>query len=149
MSRVALLDVNTLVALFDPDHVHHDLAHDWFADEGRRAWATCPITESGFVRVLSNAAYGSPVARPSELVARLRRFCASGGHAFWEDSISLRDDTLFDAAIFAGHRQLTDIYLLGLAHARGGRLATFDRSIPLRAVRGATAADLAVITPAE
>jgi toxin-antitoxin system PIN domain toxin len=149
VSRAALLDVNTLVALFDPDHVHHDLAHDWFADEGRRAWATCPVTENGFIRVLSNAAYGGAVARPSELAARLRRFCASGGHVFWEDSISLRDETLFDTALIAGHRQLTDIYLLGLAHARGGRLATFDRSIPLRAVRGATATDLAVIAPAD
>ncbi len=148
MKRVALLDVNVLVALFDPDHVHHDIAHDWFAGEGRSAWATCPLTENGFLRVLANPAYGGTVTRVSELAARLRRFCASGGHAFWDDSVSLRDVRVFDAAILAGFRQVTDIYLLGLAHARGGRLATFDRSIPVRAVRGATRDDLAVLAPA-
>jgi uncharacterized protein len=145
VSRVALLDVNVLVALFDPDHVHHDLAHDWFADDGRAAWATCPMTENGFVRVLSNPAYGGSVPRVPDLVARLRRFCASRGHVFWEESLSLRDEKVFDAAMLAGHRQLTDIYLLGLAHTRGGRLATFDRSISLRAVKGASTKDLAVI----
>ena len=149
MRRVALLDVNVLVALFDPDHVHHDLAHDWFADEGRRAWATCPMTESGFVRVLANPAYGSSVTRAPELLSRLRRFCASGGHAFWNETLSLRDRATFNSEMVSGHRQLTDIYLLALAHSRGGRLATFDRSIPLRAVRDATPNDLAIITPAE
>ena len=145
MNRVALLDVNVLVALFDPDHVHHELAHDWFADDGRHAWATCPMTENGFVRVLSNPAYAGSVARVPDLVARLRRFCASGGHLFWDESLSLCDDAVFDAAMAAGHRQVTDIYLLGLARAHGGRLATFDRTIPLRAVKGASTKDLAVI----
>jgi predicted nucleic acid-binding protein len=54
VARIALLDVNVLVAFFDPDHVHHDLAHDWFAGQRRSGWATCAITESGFVRVISN-----------------------------------------------------------------------------------------------
>ena len=61
MSQVALLDVNLLVALFDPDHIHHDLAHDWFEDHHRSGWATCPVTENGFVRVLANPAYGATV----------------------------------------------------------------------------------------
>jgi hypothetical protein len=143
----ALLDVNVLVALFDPDHVHHELAHDWFADNRRHGWATCPVTESGFLRVLSNPAYGiSEVARPGDLVARLRRFCASGHHQFWPDAVSLRDEMLFDLAMVAGHRQLTDVYLLGLAKKEGGRLATFDRTIPLKAVKGLRPDVLAVIT---
>jgi hypothetical protein len=149
VSRVALLDVNVLVALFDPDHVHHELAHDWFADDGRHAWATCPMTENLFVRVLSNPAYGGAIARAPDLIGRLRRFCASGGHVFWEESLSLCDGAVFDTAMAAGHRRLTDVYLLGLARSRGGRLATFDRSIPARAVRGASAADLAVISAAD
>jgi len=148
VSTAALLDVNVLVALFDPDHVHHELAHDWFAGEGRKAWATCPITESGFVRVLASPAYGGTLSRVPDLIARLRRFCESGGHVFWGDTVSLRDEKLFDAAFAAGHRQLTDIYLLGVAHAHGGRLATFDRSIPIRAVKGATKTTLAVISAA-
>jgi uncharacterized protein len=149
VKRVALLDVNVLVALFDPDHVHHELAHDWFADDGRAAWATCPMTENGFVRVLSNPSYGGSVTRVPDLVARLTRFCSSGGHVFWKEPLSLRDADAFDTSLAAGHRQLTDIYLLGLARSHGGRLATFDRSIPLRAVRGASPADLAVISAAD
>jgi hypothetical protein len=136
MTRTALLDINVLVALFDPDHIHHELAHDWFADSRADGWATCPVTESGFVRVLSNPAYGSAVTRPSELVARLRRFCESGHHEFWPDLVSIRDAALFDPAFIAGHRQITDVYLLGLAKKKGGRLATFDGRMPLKAVRG-------------
>jgi hypothetical protein len=149
MSRAGLLDVNVLVALFDPDHVHHDVAHDWFADRGRSGWATCPFTEAGFIRVLSNPAYGGGAIRARDLVGRLRRFCRSGGHVFWPDDLSLLDESVFDASHVAGHRQLTDIYLLGLAHTRGGYLATFDRGIPMRAVKGATAASIEVIAPLE
>jgi len=147
MSRTALLDVNVLVALFDPDHVHHDLAHDWFSGNRPDGWATCPVTENGFLRVLANPAYGSGVTRPSELATRLRRFCASGHHAFWPDMVSLRDPALFDPAFIAGHRQITDVYLLGLAKKKGGRLVTFDGAIPLKAVRGAGRDLLSVIAP--
>lgn len=147
MSGEALLDVNVLVALFDPDHVHHDLAHDWFAGNRAAGWATCPITENGFVRVLSNPAYGSRITRPDELVTRLKKFCASGHHRFWTDVVSLRDDHLFNVAFVAGHRQLTDIYLLGLAAKMHGRLVTFDAGIPLKAVIGASSSTLEVVAP--
>lgn len=147
MNPVSLLDVNVLVALFDPDHVHHDLAHDWFADNRRFGWATCPVTENGFVRVLSNPAYGSPVPRAAELTERLRTFCASGGHTFWSDAVSLTDESLFDPSMLGGSRQVTDVYLLGLAARRGGWLTTFDRTIRLAAVRGATTQTLQVIAP--
>ena len=149
MTRPALLDVNVLVALFDPDHIHHDLAHDWFADNCSHGWATCPLTENGFVRVLANPASGGPVARASELLSRLEMFCRAEDHQFWPDAVSLRDQTQFDPAMVTGHRQLTDIYLLGLARAHGGRLATFDRTIPMKAVIGATALTLAVIEPSD
>ncbi|MDP6580871.1 MAG: VapC toxin family PIN domain ribonuclease [Vicinamibacterales bacterium] len=147
MSRPALLDVNILVALFDPDHVHHDLAHDWFADNRRHGWATCPVTENGFVRVLSNPAFGSAVARAPELFGRLGKFCRGKDHQFWPDAVTLRDETRFRQTMLSGHRQLTDIYLLGLARAQSGRLATFDRTIPVKAVVGATTKTLAVIEP--
>ena len=147
MNQVALLDVNLLVALFDPDHIHHEVAHDWFEDNRAGGWATCPVTESGFVRVLTNPAYGSAVSRPLDVLARLRQFCSSGHHVFWADSISIRDAGVFDGAMIRGHRQLTDVYLLGLAVQVGGRLATFDRSIPLGAVVGASPASLAVVAP--
>lgn len=148
MSRPALLDVNLLVALFDPDHIHHELAHDWFADHRRDGWATCPITENGFVRVLSNSTYGAALQRPSGLLDRLRRFCAGEHHRFWPASVSLRDDKLFTAALVRGHRQVTDVYLLGLAVRMKGRLATFDATIPRNAVVGATADHVHVISAA-
>ncbi len=144
MSGVALLDVNVLVALFDPGHVHHDAAHDWFADNAADGWATCPVTQAGFLRVLS--ALGSPELRPAVLAEHLRKFCASPGHAFWPDAVALTDATLFDLS-FASHRNLTDIYLLGLARKKRGRLATFDRTIPLGAVVGAGRDLLEVIAP--
>ena len=147
MSRTALLDVNVLVALFDPDHVHHDLAHDWFAHQRPRGWATCPITEMGFVRVVSNPKYRPDAPRPANALAQLQKFCASGPHHFWPASVSLRDDTLFAPASARGHAQITDIYLLGLAKRMDGALATIDRTIPLSAVRGATAKHLLVIAP--
>jgi hypothetical protein len=149
VNRIALLDVNVLVALFDPDHIHHDVAHDWFADAGRAGWATSPVTESGFIRVLSNPAYRGTVARAADLAGRLRRFCDSAGHVFWADELSLLNGSLFDLSRIAGHRQLTDVYLLGQAQSRGGRLVTFDRTIPVRAVKGATADSLEVIAPVD
>jgi len=148
MARVSLLDVNVLVALFDPDHVHHDLAHDWFADHRALGWATCALTESGFVRVVSNPKYQPDAPRPAAATAQLRQFCASGHHHFWSDAISIRDESLFSLGAAGGHRQLTDVYLLGLAKKMGGALVTFDRTIPLTAVKGARTDHLAVITPA-
>ena len=149
MSRVALLDVNVLVALFDPDHVHHDLAHDWFADQRAHGWATCPITENGLVRVVSNRTFGLDGLRPPDILEMLRTFRASGHHVFWPGSVSLADERVFAPAYLAAHRQVTDVYLLGLAAAMNGCLATFDRSIPLKAVVDATPDVLQVIGPAE
>jgi len=149
MSRVALLDVNMLVALFDSEHVHHELAHDWFADHRGHGWATCPITENGFVRVLSHPAYGHNALRPDRVMKGLRKFCASGHHEFWPDSVSLVDERSFNLAVASGHRQLTDVYLLGLATKMRGCLATFDRTIPVKAVAGATASTLQIIAPAD
>ena len=145
MTRPALLDVNVLIALFDATHVHHEAAHDWFADNRADGWATCAITENGFVRVLSNPKSGVTERTPA-ILESLKAFCGSGHHLYWSDHVSLRD-ALFDLSAARGHRQLTDIYLLGLATKMGGLLATFDRTIPVKAVRGAGPETLAVIAP--
>lgn len=136
MTRPALLDVNVLVALFNPDHIHHDAAHDWFAENRVHGWATCPVTELALVRILSNPAHWPGAERGAAVADRLRQFCASGHHQFWRDSLALADDS-FNWPLVKGHRQVTDVYLLGLAVKRGGALATFDRTIPLAAVAGA------------
>ena len=122
-----LLDVNFLLALFDPRHVNHDAAHRWFGHTAASGWATCSVTENGCVRILSNPAYRTVSATPTEAMARLQRFCDSGGHSFWPDDVALRlslDPNVKDR--LQGYRQITDFHLAALAAARGGRLATFD-----------------------
>jgi toxin-antitoxin system PIN domain toxin len=136
-ARVALLDVNVLVALFDPAHVHHDTAHDWFADRRTRRWATCPLTENGFLRTAAALAKSHDPISVAELLEGLRTFTSNSHHVFWADEISLLDGRLFDTERVLGHQQLTDVYLLGLAVKRQGVLATFDQKIPIAAVKGA------------
>jgi len=141
----ALLDVNVLVALFDPAHPNHEEAHAWFGKHRRRSWATCPLTLNGCVRVLSNPAYPAVEATAAEVMARLRTMCASPDHEFWATGVSLLDESLFRAAMIAGHQKITDAYLLGLAVRQRGRLVTFDRAIPLNAVSGAEAHHLELL----
>ena len=144
----ALLDVNVLLALFNPRHVHHDIAHDWFADAHGQAWATCAITQNGLIRLATNPASHFEPYRVVEIVDHLRRFCSSPGHIFWSESVSLTDTTLFDLSRITGHGQITDVYLLGLVKKHGGTLVTFDASIPLKAVTGATRRHLTVLAEA-
>jgi toxin-antitoxin system PIN domain toxin len=149
VSRIALLDVNVLLALSNPKHTHHEIAHDWFADHHARGWATCAITQNGFIRVLSNTAARAGTFRPAEVVDLLRRFCSAREHVFWPEAVSLTDTTLFNASLIRGYRQISDVYLLGLAKKMGGHLATFDSTIPLGAVIGATRSNLSVIASDE
>jgi toxin-antitoxin system PIN domain toxin len=145
--RIALLDVNVLVALFFPDHVHHETAHDWFADHRRAGWATCPITENGFIRVASQQSTGDGLHRPRDLAVTLARFCQDAHCHRWPAAVSLTDTSRFALQFVRGHAQLTDVYLLGVATEMRGCLATFDRTIPLQAVRGASADALQIIAP--
>lgn len=122
-----LLDVNFLLALFDPRHVNHDAGHRWFAQTAAARWATCSVTENGCVRILSSPSYPTVSTTPTEAMARLQRFCDAGGHSFWPDDVALR--TALDETVMSrlqGHRQITDFHLATLAAARGGQLATFD-----------------------
>jgi uncharacterized protein len=142
---IALLDVNVLVALFDPVHTRHETAHHWFELNRESGWATCPLTENGFVRVISNPSYPGRRTTVHDAIQRLSQFRESGGHTFWPDSATLCDTRLIRSDHLLGHGQLTDAYLLALAVTYGGRLATFDRSIPLAAVEGAKANHLALL----
>lgn len=132
----ALLDVNVLIALHDQQHVHHQVAAQWFEQHAALGWASCPLTQNGAARVMSQPTYPQP-APLSALIAMFRQSFADPSHAFWPDDISLADATAFDSQRIHGHRQVTDVYLLGLAVAHGGRLVTLDARIPLSAVRGA------------
>lgn len=134
---IHLLDVNVLVALFDPGHIHHDAAHAWFAEARTSGWATCPPTENGFVRVVANPAYPGRRTRVAGAIDHLRRFAAGETHVFWAAGVSVLDRDAVDAEHLSGHREVTDTYLLALAVQHGGALATFDRSIRTEAVPGA------------
>jgi toxin-antitoxin system PIN domain toxin len=134
----ALLDVNVLLALFDPEHKHHNEALSWWNTHRDRGWASCPLTQNGFVRVISNPAYKRPLPL-SGAVALIQAQTERPGHAFWPDDISFADAGVFDHERLQGPNQITDAYLLALAVRNGGCLATFDRGIALEAVRGATA----------
>ena len=123
---MALLDVNALVALAWDSHVHHTAIREWFTANASAGWATCPITESGFVRVSSN-----PIVLPSAIAIQTARgvlgaLRAHPGHRFLADDVSMTDD---DLPAIVGHRQVTDAHLLTLARRRGMRLVTFDASI--------------------
>lgn len=139
-----LFDVNLLVAMFDEDHVHHRRAQEWWAANRAAGWASCPLTQNGCMRVISQPSYPNPVS-----VAFAHDFLgqqiAATDHVFWPDDISLLDLQLFDRSWILGPRQLTDVYLLALAVKHDGRLATFDGAIPLTAVRGATARHLQIL----
>lgn len=142
----ALLDINVIIALLDPDHTFHDRVHVWWANNQAQGWASCPITENGVVRIMSNPAY-SDRARftPTDLIQRLSTFASQTNHQFWPDDISLRDAVVFIPERILGARQLTDVYLLALATKHGGRLVTSDGNIPVEPARSATADKLHVI----
>ncbi len=142
---LSLLDVNVLVALFDPLHAHHETAHTWFGFHREQGWATCPLTENALVRILSNPAYPGRGTTVSDAVNRLRTFLESGHHHFLPDAVSLCDSRLFNTGNAQGHRQITDAYLLALAVRNGGRLVTFDTSIPTTWVVAASAKNLIVL----
>lgn len=131
-----LLDVNVLVALIDPTHVQHDAAHDWFAKHGKKAWATCPLTENGVIRIVGNARYPNSPGTPAAVAQLMAGLCALPGHVFWPDDISLLDTKKLDAMRILNSAQVSDSYLLALACTHGGQLATFDRRLVTDAVRG-------------
>jgi toxin-antitoxin system PIN domain toxin len=130
-----LLDVNVLIALIEPMHVHHDTAHDWFAREGRSAWATCPLTENGVLRIIGNARYPNSPGSPSAVAAIVSGTRALPGHVFWPDDVSLLDEETADPTRLLTSSQVTDSYLLALAIAHHGQLATLDRRLVTDAVR--------------
>jgi toxin-antitoxin system PIN domain toxin len=135
-----LLDVNVLIALIDSSHVSHEAAHHWFGREGRKHWATCPITQNGFVRIVGNPRYPNSPGSPGAAAALIGRFARLPGHVFWPDDVSLLDSALFDAEKLLTPAQVTDSYLLGLAVSKSGMLATLDRRLSVLAARQGGAA---------
>ncbi|MEO8925809.1 MAG: TA system VapC family ribonuclease toxin [Caulobacteraceae bacterium] len=132
---IFLLDVNVLIALLDPAHIHHEPAHRWFAREGAASWATCPLTENGALRIMGGSRYPKSPGTPAVVAPSLLSLRSLPGHQFWPDDISLLDSRLFDSSRLLRSDQITDSYLLALACTKGGKLATFDRRVVTTAVR--------------
>lgn len=140
----ALIDVNVLIALLDAGHAMHARATTWLAQQAQYGWASCPLTQNGAVRIMSQPSYPTP--RPAALVAeRLASACNAPEHLFWAADVSVLAVGLIDWQRLLGLRQVTDAYLLALAVRHQGKLATFDRRIQPDLVLGAKPAHIEVI----
>jgi uncharacterized protein len=140
----ALFDVNALLALVDKEHESQPKIRAWWTANKEGGWATCPITQNGFARIMSQPHYTNP-AVTMDAIQLLAIGLDAADHQFWPDDISITDNRLFDRGHILGPNQITDVYLLGLAVKNGGRLVTFDRGLPINAVRGAEARHLVVL----
>lgn len=140
----ALFDISILLALLDQDHMHHDVARAWWAAERRHGWASCPISQNGFVRIISQPAYRHPKLI-ADAVTILDSATQRPDHEFWPDDLSILDTVAIDHTRLLGPRQLTDIYLLALAVKHGGRLVTLDSGISVKSVREARPESLVVL----
>ena len=124
-----LLDTNLLIALLWPSHERHDLALRWFTRHRAKGWATCPMTQAGFIRIVSNPAFSRDAVQPREAIHVLSANTAAKDHVFWPDDVPFAQAVAFTGLRLMGHQQVTDAYLLGLAIRRGGVLATLDERI--------------------
>lgn len=134
-----LLDVNVLLSLLDPTHLHHAAAHAWFAT-ACSSWASCNLTENGALRIMSHPRYGNALATTALAAELLADLCRQPGHVWWPADLSLLDSPLVDRSRLLASGQVTDTWLLALAVQHGGRLATFDRRLVTNAVKGGDAA---------
>ncbi|ULP48849.1 TA system VapC family ribonuclease toxin [Mycolicibacter virginiensis] len=140
----SLLDVNVLLALLDRDHVDHERARTWLDTEIDHGWASCAITQNGFVRIISQPRYPNPVT-PNYAIGMLAQATGTRYHQFWTCAVSVLDADVVDPARVHSSKQVTDAYLLALAVANDGRFVTFDQSIALTTVPGAEDRHLTIL----
>lgn len=124
-----LLDVNVLIAMAWPTHRAHEKVQEWLSRHAREGWATCPLTQTAFVRILSNPAFSPNALTPSDALALLQANLGHPAHRFWADELSFGQALEPLTPRLAGHQQVTDAYLLGLAMHKKGKLATMDRAV--------------------
>ena len=124
-----LLDVNALIALGWSAHDHHDAMAVWFNQHAKLGWATCAITQAGFVRVLSQPALGEGASTVAELAQALERNLAHPAHRLLALDFDFADVLACCTGGVVGHRQVTDAYLLTAAVRGGMKLITFDSGL--------------------
>ena len=145
--KTFLLDTSSLIVLIDSTHIFHERAKSWFLSIGRKRWATCPIVEAGAMRIVLNPGYSNPQTNAQTVVTTLGLLKSSyqKGYSFWSDDLSITDTEVFRWEKIHGHKQITDVYLLGLCQRNNGKLATFDRKLTTRAIAGADSKIIEVI----
>jgi toxin-antitoxin system PIN domain toxin len=143
---VALLDLNVLIALLDPRHVHHELVHRWFAGEASHGWATCPLTQNAILRILGNPRYPNSPGGPAAVMPLLESMLAHPCHVFWPDALSWTGHAVVEPQLLLHHGQITKTYLLALAVHHRGRLVSLDARLTTRPVPGGERA-LCLIDP--
>jgi len=124
-----LLDVNALLALMWPHQEHHSVVKAWIFAGGRKHWVTCPTTEAGCIRLLTNPVVTPGALRVSEALHLLQTNLKQPGHVFWPDDVNLLTSISLCKATLQGYRQITDAYLLGLALQHRAHLGTLDSGI--------------------
>ena len=134
--RVALLDVNVLIAMLDRRHVHHEPAHGWFAAAKAHGWATCPLTQNAVLRILGQPRYPNSPGPPAVVAHLIAQLIRHPQHQFWPDSLSLLGQSGVDVSRLLEASQLTDTYLLALAVNHDGLLVSFDRRLSCEGVAG-------------
>ena len=114
-----LLDVNVLLGCGWKSHADNLALLSWLLQAND--WATCPLTESGFMRISMTTAYQATFDDARKSLATLR---ALRGHRFLSDDV--------DAAllpVLSSYKDTTDAHLVTLAKRHGLRLATLDGSL--------------------
>ena len=139
-----LYDVNVLIALFDPYHTRHEQALEWHTANAHTGWASCPMTQNGLARIMSQPKYGNPKSI-HEMLGVVSQFQDDSSHDFWSDDISIAAPEILDRKVVVTSSMLTDLYLLALAVKHSGCLVTFDTRIPRNAIIGARADHLLVL----
>jgi toxin-antitoxin system PIN domain toxin len=126
---VALLDINVLLALAWPSHVHHAAARRWFASHRNAGWATCPQTEWAFLRLSIQPTVVKASITFADAFSALAASLNTPEHYFWPLDYPATQIISEIRHRLVGHHQLGDALLLDLAIRRSGRLATFDRRL--------------------
>ena len=135
MSRF-LLDVNALLALLDPMHVHHEAAHDWYGKRPQRRLLTCSHVENGVIRVASQPKYPNCLGTSGRVREAVQKFIRQARPERCDQEVTLVDDNVLLRPELLTPSRISNLYLLALAAAHAARLATFDRRIPAAAVAG-------------
>ena len=143
---VWLLDVNVLVARFWGPHIFHRKVRAWMASHEQEGWATCPITQAGLVRTISNPGFSPNAPRPAEAIHWLAESLRQDpNHHFWANDLPVSDACAESLPRLNGFKQLTDAYLLGLAIHKKARLLTLDRRMLVLAAENSPAREALVI----